>query len=57
VREALAEGQFKPNCAMVMIDFLIRHGILTVENEGNYLEILSRLHRRLEFPVETCVRD
>lgn len=51
VKRALAEGQFKPNCAAVLLDFFIRHGILTAENEKDYVEIVSRLHRKLPFPT------
>lgn len=51
VKRALAEGQFKPNCAAVLLDFFIRHGILTAENERDYMEIVSRLHRKLPFPT------
>ena len=51
VKKALAEGQFKPNCAMVLLDFFIRHGILTAEKEKDYTEIVSRLHRKLPFPT------
>ncbi|KAF2645294.1 thiamine pyrophosphokinase-related protein-like protein [Massarina eburnea CBS 473.64] len=51
VKAAMATGEFKPNCAMVMIDFFIRHGILTPENEKDYVEIVARLHRRFEFPT------
>ena len=51
VKRALAEGQFKPNCAVVLLDFFIRHGILTAENEKDYMEIVSRLHRKLPFPT------
>ncbi|KAJ5654114.1 hypothetical protein N7490_001117 [Penicillium lividum] len=51
VKKALARGEFKPNCAVVMIYFFIRHGILTAENEPDYLDIMSRLHRRLEYPT------
>lgn len=50
-QEALTRGEFKPNCAVIMIDFFIRHGILTAENEPDYLEIVARLHRRLEHPT------
>ncbi|KAH7355291.1 thiamine pyrophosphokinase-related protein-like protein [Rhexocercosporidium sp. MPI-PUGE-AT-0058] len=50
VREALGRGEFKPNCAMVMLDFFVRWGFLTKENEGDYEEIVRRLHRDLEFP-------
>ena len=51
VKRALAEGQFKPNCAAVLLDFFIRRGILTAENEKDYMEIVSRLHRKLPFPT------
>jgi 8-oxo-dGTP pyrophosphatase MutT (NUDIX family) len=51
VQAAMAKGEFKPNCALVVLDFLIRHGVLTPGNEKNYIEIVSRLHRRLEFPT------
>ncbi|KAL6234572.1 hypothetical protein BDW75DRAFT_231041 [Aspergillus navahoensis] len=48
---ALREGEFKLNSAVAVIDFLIRRGIVTAENEEGYLEIVSRLHRRLEVGV------
>ena len=51
VQEAMRRGEFKPNCALVVLDFLVRHGILTTENERDYIEIVSRLHRKLEFPT------
>jgi len=51
VKEALAEGRFKPNCAHLLLEFFVRHGILTADNEPNYIEIVSRFHRRLEFPM------
>ncbi|KAK3174479.1 hypothetical protein OEA41_001725 [Lepraria neglecta] len=51
VQEALAEGQFKPNCALVLLDFFVRHGILKGENEPDYIEIVSRLHRKMPFPT------
>jgi len=50
VQEHMAKGEFKPNCAMVMLDFFIRHAILTPENEKDYDEIKNRIHRGLEFP-------
>lgn len=45
-------GEFKPNCALVICDFLIRHGILTATNEPNYLEILCRIHRKFPFATQ-----
>lgn len=51
VQQALAEGQFKPNCAVVLLDFFVRHGILTTDNEKHLTEIVSRIHRKLPFPT------
>ncbi|EMD36878.1 hypothetical protein CERSUDRAFT_51750 [Gelatoporia subvermispora B] len=42
-------GLFKRNCALVLVDFMVRHGHLTAENEADYLEIVSRLHGRFEY--------
>jgi 8-oxo-dGTP pyrophosphatase MutT (NUDIX family) len=51
VIDALARGEFKPNCAMVMLDFLVRKGVITKEGQEGFIEIVSRLHRFLEFPL------
>ncbi|KAL5454776.1 hypothetical protein PMIN06_004793 [Paraphaeosphaeria minitans] len=51
VKQAMVNREFKTNCAAVMIDFFIRHGIITAETEKDYLDILTRLHRKL--PVAT----
>lgn len=48
---ALLNNEFKPNCGLIMLDFLIRHGYVTPENEPNYLEIVNRIHRRMPFPT------
>ncbi|EJU01406.1 hypothetical protein DACRYDRAFT_53053 [Dacryopinax primogenitus] len=48
ILEKMHAGRFKPNCGAVIIDFMIRHGYLTAENEPNYLEIITRLHSRAE---------
>lgn len=50
VKAALRDGRFKPNCALVLLDFFVRHGIVTFENEPHYLEIVSRMHRPLPYP-------
>lgn len=47
----LATGQFTPTHGCVLLDFFIRHGILTAENEPDYIEITSRLHRKHIFPT------
>jgi hypothetical protein len=46
----MARGEFKPSCALVMLDFSIRHNVLTPKNENDYEEIMRRIHRDLEFP-------
>lgn len=46
VRNAMRKGEFKLNCNMTWLAFLIRHGHLTAENEPDFLEICARLHRR-----------
>jgi hypothetical protein len=51
VKECLARAEFKTNSALVMIDFFIRHGIITAENEKNYADIIARLHRKLPLPT------
>lgn len=51
LKERLRKGEFKPNCAVVLLDFFVRHGVLTQENEVDYVQIVSRLHRLLEFPT------
>lgn len=51
LKNALATGQFAPTQSCAVLDFLIRHGIVTAENESNLIEISSRLHRRHVFPT------
>ncbi|KLJ12539.1 hypothetical protein EMPG_12420 [Blastomyces silverae] len=46
----LKEGKFKPNCGIVIVDFLVRHGFITQEGEDDYEEICSRMHRKLGYP-------
>jgi 8-oxo-dGTP pyrophosphatase MutT (NUDIX family) len=44
VMEGIREpGLFKPNCNLVILDFLIRHGYLGPDDE-NYLELVASLH-------------
>ncbi|KAF9515842.1 hypothetical protein BS47DRAFT_1315755 [Hydnum rufescens UP504] len=46
VIERMKQKLFKPNCALVLVDFLIRHGYISPESEPNYIEIVTRLHGR-----------
>lgn len=49
VKRALKQEQFKPNCALCLIDFLVRHGEINTGNEEKLAEIVSRMHRRIRF--------
>lgn len=49
VQDALLNGEFKADSAVVLVDFFIRHGIITADNEEDFVEINMRLHRRLPF--------
>ena len=51
VRERLARGEFKPNCAMVLLDFFVRWGFINPGNERDFVEVVGRLHRVLEMPT------
>lgn len=47
VRENLASGKFKPNCGLILVDFLVRHGLVTPENEPNYIQLGWAMRRRI----------
>lgn len=49
-------GEFKPNVCAVMIDFGIRHGLVTPETELQYVEICNRLRRKLPMPTNGVER-
>ena len=51
LKKALGNGDFTPANGCIVLDFFVRHGILTFENEENYIEVASRLHRKHEFPT------
>lgn len=55
VERRMLAGEFKTNVCAVMIDFLIRHGRITPENEPDYVEICTRLRRRLPVPTRSDV--
>lgn len=55
VKDAMLREEFKPNSALVMMDFFVRHGVLGAEEEG-YAEIAMRLRRRLPVAVTPGAR-
>ncbi|KAM3618004.1 uncharacterized protein V6R79_013866 [Siganus canaliculatus] len=48
VKELLASDDFKPNSAMVVLDFLIRHSFIEPDAEPYYQEFVTGLHQTLE---------
>jgi hypothetical protein len=49
--DTLREGEeFKPNCALVAIDFLVRHGYID-PGEPDYLAIVAGLRRPPALPL------
>ncbi|KAL7896271.1 NUDIX hydrolase domain-like protein [Trichoderma sp. SZMC 28014] len=55
VQRRMLAGEFKTNVCAVIIDFLIRHGKITPENEPDYVDICMRLRRRLPVPTRADV--
>ncbi|KAH8599896.1 NUDIX domain-containing protein [Bisporella sp. PMI_857] len=51
VKQAMMRQEFKPNSSLVMIDFFIRHGIITPDNDDAYAEITMRLRRHLPVAI------
>ena len=49
VLRELKQGKFKPDASIVLIDFLVRHGIID-NTERGYTKICALLHRHLPFP-------
>ncbi|XP_034551522.1 thiamin pyrophosphokinase 2 [Notolabrus celidotus] len=47
VKELVASEDFKPNCAMVVLDFLIRHSFIEPDSEPFYQEFVAGLHQTL----------
>ncbi len=47
IKKAIDDGEFSPGNACFYLDFFIRHGLTTFENEENYVQIITRLHRSL----------
>ena len=51
LQAALLREEFKPDSAMILIDFMIRHGIITPETEASYGEICMNMRRRIPFKI------
>ena len=51
LKTALRNEDFTPANGCIVLDFFVRHGVITFENEKDYIEIASRLHRKHDFPT------
>lgn len=51
VMDAVLGEEFKRNCVLVMVDFFVRHGLLGLEDERDYVELLWKCRGRLSVPV------
>nr|DBA32196.1 TPA: hypothetical protein GDO54_000005 [Pyxicephalus adspersus] len=47
VKEAIATEEFKPNCALVVLDFLLRRGFIQPDTEKYYTQFVGLLHSPL----------
>ncbi|XP_060074292.1 uncharacterized protein LOC132554015 [Ylistrum balloti] len=48
VKEMIIGEEFKPNSALVIVDFLIRHGLITTDNEPNLCHLIEMMHVPLQ---------
>ncbi|XP_077980641.1 uncharacterized protein LOC144435876 [Glandiceps talaboti] len=49
IMEKLVSGDFKPNSALVTLNFLMRRGILLPDSEPNYQLFMEGMHREIHF--------
>lgn len=50
VKEKMIQNMFTPEATIVCLDFLVRHGIITPENEPDYMEIVEGIHVKFDYP-------
>ena len=51
LKEVCTSKVYKFNVNMVIIDFAIRRGVITPENEPDYEKIVAGMHQRPQFPL------
>ncbi|XP_076448357.1 uncharacterized protein LOC143285055 [Babylonia areolata] len=47
VKELITQDNFKPNCAFIILDFLIRHGFINADEEPDYNFMVEQTHTPL----------
>ncbi|XP_052804255.1 uncharacterized protein LOC128234213 isoform X2 [Mya arenaria] len=50
IQSLIINEEFKPNCAMVTVDFMIRRGLIAPDEEPNYSYLVERMHVNLQPP-------
>lgn len=48
MRTAIVGGNFKPNCAAICLDFLIRHGFFNFDSDPNIMYYVEQMHAPLQ---------
>lgn len=48
IQNLIMSGEFKPNCALVVLDFMMRHGLVTHDDEPNYAYLVEKMHISLQ---------
>ncbi|XP_041350535.1 uncharacterized protein YJR142W-like isoform X2 [Gigantopelta aegis] len=48
VKKLIISSEFKPNCALVILDFMIRHGFITADEDPNYTYLVQQMHVPLQ---------
>jgi hypothetical protein len=51
VLKYILEGKFKSSSALALVDFMIRHGLVTEESDPRYVDVCRVLKRELDLPV------
>jgi len=49
VKELIATNEFKPNSALVLLDFFLRHGAIDPDTEPNYINFTQGCRRKLPY--------
>ncbi|XP_069108813.1 uncharacterized protein [Argopecten irradians] len=48
IKEMIIDEDFKPNSALVIVDFMIRHGLITADDEPNLCYLMEMMHVPLQ---------
>lgn len=59
LQHLITSEEFKPNCSLVTLDFLIRKGVITPDSEARYAELVELLRQPLQllYPSDKILID